>query len=268
MTRSAILLAAVFAAGGLVGWLVATRGSAAGAQQPAPTPAPLPAAPAAEQPPAKTDGAEAGIQAITAEYQKAFNAADAKAASTLWTTSGEYEGADGLLIQGREEIEKSLGAFFKAHPKATAEIRVESVKVMGRGLATAEGVVALKTPGEETAVESRYLALHTLEDGKWLAVSVKEWVPDPATDVSTKNLEWLVGEWAAKGDAGAEVSIVDSWGEEKMFITGKYTVMKDGKKMSSGTQVIGKNPGGGLRSWMFDSTGTTSDGIWLRDDKR
>jgi hypothetical protein len=44
--------------------------------------------------------------------------------------------------------------------------------------------------------------------------------------------------------------------------------MKDGKTISSGTQVIGRNPAGGLRSWLFDSTGTTSDGVWVRDENR
>jgi len=261
MTRFAFLLAAVFAAGGLAGWLASTREPAAVAQEPT-------VVLATAQPPAKAEGAEAGIKAITAEYAKAFTAHDAKAAAALWTANGEYEGAEGEVVTGRDEIEKSLAAFFKANPKATAEVRVESVKVMGRGLATAEGVVALKTPGAESVLESRYLALHTLEDGKWLAVSVKEWVPDPATDVSTKNLEWLVGEWTAKGDAGAEVKIVYAWDEDKVFITGKYTVTKDGKTISKGTQVFGRNPGGGLRSWMFDSSGTTSDGLWVRDDKR
>src|SRR5262245_44030857 len=94
----------------------------------------------------KPAGAEAGIKAITAEYARAFNAADARAAAALWTADGEYDGADDEPIKGRAAIEKSLAAFFKEHPKATATVRVESVRVMARGLATAEGVVVLKLP--------------------------------------------------------------------------------------------------------------------------
>ena len=258
MKRSALVIAVVAASVGLIGGLSLLRYPVVAAQQPAPP----------VEPSAKPDGAEAGIKAITAEYQKAFNAADAKAASMLWTVQGEYQGADGLLVQGRDEIEKSLAEFFKATPKLSVEVRVESVKVMSRGLATAEGVVAIKRPGEKVAVESRYSALHTLEGDQWLAASVSEWVTDPAIDVSTKNLEVLVGEWVAKGDAGSEVTIVYSWAEGGAFLTGKYTVMRDGKKISSGTQVFGQNPGGGLRSWMFDSSGTTSDGLWTRDGDR
>lgn len=260
MKHTACLITATVAVVGLVGGISLLRDPVAVAQEPA--------QPVETPPPAKAEGVEAGIKAITAEYQKAFNAADPKAAAMLWTAQGEYEGADGLFVQGREQIEKSLGEFFKANPKAMVDVRVESVKVMSRGLATAQGVVVMKMPGEEAAVESRYSALHTLEDGKWLAASVSEWVTDPATDVSTKNLEFLVGEWAAKGDAGAEVKIDYAWAEGGAFLTGKYTVTKDGEKVSSGTQVFGQNPGGGLRSWMFDSTGTTSDGLWTRDGER
>jgi uncharacterized protein (TIGR02246 family) len=255
---------AMLTAGGIIGWLVAqSRGPEARAEKKSAEQAVA----RVGQQPAKADGAEAGIKAITAEYAKAFNAADPKAAAALWTEEGEYEGADGEVIRGRAEIEKSFVEFFKARPKATAEIRVESVRVIARGLATAEGVVSLKIPGEEAALESRYTALHTLEDGKWLAVSIREWVPDPATEVTPKQLEWLIGEWVSKGDAGAEVKIVSAWDEDRMFITSKYTVTKDGKTISKGTQVIGRNPNGGLRSWLFDSSGTTSDGVWVRDGK-
>ncbi len=259
-TRS-LIPAALVAAGAAVGWLAtAARPTAAVAQPPAGS--------AAAPPPAKADGAEAGIKAITAEYARAFNAHDAKAAAALWTANGEYDGADGEAVTGRDAIEKSLAAFFRANPKVTAEVRVDRVRPLGRGLASVDGTVVTRLPGDAPAVESRYSALHTLEDGRWLAVSVGEWVPDPATDVTPKQLEWIIGEWAAGGDAGAAVKIVYAWDDDRAFITGKYTVTKGGETISKGTQVIGRNPGGGLRSWMFDSTGTTSDGLWVRDETR
>lgn len=254
MRRSGLLVATVFLAGGLAGRLVSMpAGSAADP-------------PRADRAPAT--GPEAGIKAATAEYVKAFNAGDAKAAAELWTATGEYVGSDGEVITGREEIEKDLAAFFKDNPKTKVEVKVESVRPMGRGLATAEGVVTVTKPGAEEPVLSRYTALHFLEDGQWRAASVKEWVPDPATDATVKNMEWLVGEWTAKGEAGDEVKIVYEWDEDKVFLNGRYSVTKDSKTLSKGRQVIGRNPTGGLRSWMFDSTGTTSDAIWTRDGKR
>jgi uncharacterized protein (TIGR02246 family) len=257
MKRSALLTAAAMAVAALAGWLATTtRPTAVVAQQPAAQPSPAAVAPG---------DAEAGVRAMAAEYARAFNAGDARAAAALWTDAGEYQGADGAVLRGRAAIEKKLAAFFKVNPKARAEVRVESVKAMGRGLAHATGVVAVKLPGHYAASESRYVALYVPEDGKWLAASVREWVPDPATALTPKQLEWLLGEWTSRGQGGSEVKMVYAWDDDKVFITGKYTVTKDGKTVSKGTQVIGRNPAGGLRSWMFDNTGTTSDGLWTHD---
>ncbi len=263
MKRQGFILIALFA-GGVAVMLAGFRDESP-AQEKAAIPA-APAAPAAAQP-AKADGAEAGIKVAAAEYQKAFNAGDAKAAAALWTVEGEYIADDGEVVSGRDAIEKSLAEVFKAHPKATAEVRVESVRVLGRGLASAEGTVIIKHAGNGEPIESQYTALHVNEDGVWRAASVSEWVPDPATNVTPKNLEWMIGEWSAKGEGG-EVKITYAWDDTKTFINGKYTVTKDGKTVSSGTQVIARNPAGGLRSWMFDSSGTFGESIWVRDEKR
>jgi uncharacterized protein (TIGR02246 family) len=259
MKRHGLVLVAAFAAGGLVSWLLTDdRGNPAAAQEKV--------APAAQPKPAD-GGVEAGIKASVAEYEKAFNAADAKAAAALWTAEGEYVSDGGEVARDRVEIEKSLAAFFKAHPQAKAEVRVESVRALGRSLATAEGVVRLKVPGEDEAAESRYTALHVLEGGRWQVASVHEWVPDPGTDITPQQLDWMVGEWAAKGEGG-EVKITFAWDENKVFINGKYAITKDGKAVSSGTQVFGPNPGGGIAVWTFDSSGTTGHGVWVRDGTR
>ena len=64
MKRSTLGMVAVLAAGVLLGWLATGRhGPTALAQQKPGDPA----APGAAQPPAKADGPEAGIQAVTAE---------------------------------------------------------------------------------------------------------------------------------------------------------------------------------------------------------
>jgi uncharacterized protein (TIGR02246 family) len=248
MNSRGVVLAAVIA----VGAAVAVAGF--GGRSPVET----------NQPPAPA-GAEAGIKAITADYEKAINAGDAKAAAALWTPEGEYVGYDGETLTGRAAIEKGLAEFLKQNPNAKTEVKVESVKPMGRGLAAVEGVVRLKVPGDDPVIETRYTALHVLDDGKWYAASVKEWVPDPATEVTPQQLEWILGDWTAKGNNG-ELKINYSWDETKTFIHGKYSVSKDGKSVTTGLQVIGRNPGGGLHAWTFDSSGTTSNGVWVRDE--
>ncbi|HET6574805.1 MAG TPA: hypothetical protein VFG68_14465, partial [Fimbriiglobus sp.] len=59
-----------------------------------------------------------------------------------------------------------------------------------------------------------------------------------------------------------------AWDENKAFLRGAYTLTKDGKPVSSGTQVIGQNPLGGLRAWVFDGSGTFGEAVWTRDGSR
>jgi len=219
-----------------------------------------PLAPADETP-------EAGIKKITEEYVKAFNAGDAKALSTLWTAQGEYIGIDGDVVRGQTAIEKSLAEVFKAHPKLQITIQLESIQSIGRQTARADGIVKLKDPNSTEVTETRYSALHVLEDGQWRAALVREWMPDPGLGAASKHLDWLVGEWTAKGEGG-NIAMSYAWDENKTFLRGKYSITKDGKTVTSGTQMIALNPAGGLRSWTFDSSGTFCSALWTRDENR
>lgn len=210
---------------------------------------------------------EASIKSITDQYVKAFNAHDGRTAASLWTENGEYTGEDGVTIRGRAAIEKSLTEEFKVNPKATLEVRLDSIRPLGRNTVMAEGIVKLKTPGNAETSETKYSVLHVLEDGKWLTASVHEWSLDPGTDAGTKFLDWHAGQWTAKGNRG-DVSITYTWDENKKFLHGTYSITKDGKVVGSGTHVIGLNPSGGLRSWSFDSSGAFSNAIWVQEGNR
>lgn len=220
-----------------------------------------------QQPTPVEQSPEAGIKSITQKYVKAFNAKDAKATAALWTENGEFTDVDGVLLHGRAAIEKSLSEEFQANPKAKIEASVDSVRLLGRQTAISEGIIKEKNPGSAEVSETRYSALHVFEEGQWLAASVHEWTVDPGTEAAAKHLDWLVGEWTAKGQRG-NISISYAWDENKKLLHGKYTIAKDGKTISSGTQVIGQNSSGGLRSWSFDSSGAVSNATWEREGNR
>lgn len=213
------------------------------------------------------EGIAAAINKTTADYVSAFNRGDAEAIAEMYTAEAEFEDTTGEMLNGRSAIKTSFASFFEANPKASIAVQVESVRPLGRGLATAIGVVRLELPDVEPVVETRYSALHVLEGERWRVASVREWMSDPATAVTPEQLEWLVGEWTASGDNGT-VHITYTWDESRVFLQGRYTIAQDAKVVSSGTQVIGRSPTGGLRSWLFDSSGTTQDAIWTRDHDR
>jgi uncharacterized protein (TIGR02246 family) len=258
-----VLVAGIAAGSGL---LVFAAGQNPGQKQQPGAQPPVPPVPGTAQ----ADSAnpvEAGVRQATAAYVKAFNAHDAKAAAALWTADGEYVGVDGVVVRGREAIEKSFAEEFKAFPKTEIQVKVTAVRPLGRQTAMTEGLVTAKLqPGGE-AQESRYSALQVFEDGTWKAASVREWVADPEAAAATKLLDFLAGQWTSKGHGGV-MAITYKWNDGKTFLTGHYSIMKDGKTTAAGTEVLTQDPNGGVRSWTFDNSGTFSEARWQRDGDR
>jgi uncharacterized protein (TIGR02246 family) len=219
---------------------------------------------AAESASSAESAAMAAVKKTAAAFMEAFNSGDAAAVAAFWTKDGEYVGPDEESLRGRGEIEKSYTEFFKEHPESKLEVTVESVRLLGRQTALEEGELKLSLADDEGPAVSRYSVLHVREDDGWRMASVREWVPDPQETVSLKDVEWLLGEWTAEGPE-ARVSITYSWDEDQAFLRGRFVLKKGDEVINSGTQLIGKNPAGGLRSWVFDRNGTFGESVWLRD---
>jgi uncharacterized protein (TIGR02246 family) len=256
----------------LIGLVAALAAGAAGALWLSRSPAQEKAPGAGQPAPAPQEGAGekspdvAAVRKAAAAFVKAFNAGDAKAVAALWTRDGEYVGPDGEKVRGRAALEKEFAEFFKKHPKARLEAQIESVRLFGAQTALEEGTLKVQIPGVERS-ESRYSVLHVREGDGWRVASVREWVPDPAEAVSLNDLAWLVGEWVAKAEK-IEVRTIYSWGADKLTLQCRYTIRRDGKETSSGTQIIGKDPARGLRSWLFDRSGAFGESVWERDGDR
>ncbi len=209
----------------------------------------------------------AAIRKTAAAFAKAFNSGDAKAVAAFWTKDGEYVGPDGDTLRGRAAITKGYAEFMKNNPGARLEVTIDSVRLLGRHTALEEGTLKLVLPDNPEPGVSRYSVLHVREEDGWRMASVREWVPDPQELVSLKDVAWLLGDWVARADKD-ELRIRYSWDEGGAFLRGRYTLKRDGKVFSSGTQIIGKDPRGGLRSWIFDSGGVFGESGWTRDGDR
>ncbi len=224
--------------------------------------------PAAKQDEAKAESPElAAVRKTAAAFARAFNRADAAAVAGFWTENGEYVGPDQEPVRGRKTIEKLYAEFFKDNPKAHLEVKVETVRLLGRSASLEEGTLKLRLAKDKKPGVSRYSVVHVREKNGWRMASVREWVPDPAELVSLKDLEWLVGEWAAKGNEG-ELRTRYSWDEDKVFLRCRFTLKKDGKVLAAGTQIIAKDPAGGLRSWLFDKSGSFGESTWTPEERR
>jgi uncharacterized protein (TIGR02246 family) len=236
---------------------VQAQGVQAPAQPPAPAGQPVPAPVA--------NAVETGVRQSAAEYVKAFNAHDANAAATLYTENAQFVSLDGVVLQGRAAIEKSLASSFKANPGDKIAITVQSVQPLSKQSAMVTGELTLTDPNSLEPIVTRYSAMEVLEDGAWRAATVREWMPNTQLTAAQRHLEWMVGQWTATG-LGGTFLINYTWGEPRTFLYGKYTLTRDGKVVSSGTDILAINAlEGGLRSWTFDNSGTFSNGVWTRE---
>ncbi len=216
----------------------------------------------------KPDSPEVAAVRQTAEaFARAFNQGDARAVAAFWTNEGEQIGADGETIHGRAAIEKAYTEFFKNNPKARLEVQIESVRRLGRQTVLEEGRLKVQLPGAKEPSVSRYSVLHVREEDGWRMAFAREWVPDPAELVTLKDVEWLIGEWVARSEE-TEARITYTWDDDKAFLRGRYTLKKGSEVLSAGTQVVSKDPAGGLRSWQFDRSGSFGEWAWARDANR
>jgi uncharacterized protein (TIGR02246 family) len=212
---------------------------------------------------------EAGVRQAIASYVDAFNQGDAAAVAAHWSESGEWIDPTGTPIQGRDAILAEMKAYFSSDTKPKIELLDLSVRFLAPSVAVEQGT-ALVTRPDMGASESPYFAIHVLEDGKWQLSSVRELAPRPLPPPShyeqLKDLEWLIGNWV-DDQGGAAVTLRGEWTANRNFISRSFTVMIEDRIDMSGTQVIGWDPAAEtIRSWVFDSDGGFTEGVWTRRD--
>ncbi len=206
----------------------------------------------------------AAVREAGRAYARAFNQHDAKALAALWTESGEYDGPDDEPVRGRAALEEAYASFFKENPKSTLDATVESVRLLGPRAATEEGTLRSGPGARKDRGETRFSAFLVLEEGGWRFASVREWVSEESPRVSLADVAWLEGDWASKRP-DREISLSYAYDEGRNFLVGKYRVTREGNSVTKGTQIIGRDPNGGLRSWQFEGDGGFGEWAWARD---
>jgi uncharacterized protein (TIGR02246 family) len=210
------------------------------------------------------DADTAAIKKATEAFLKAFEKGDPKAVAAFWTPQGEYIDENGVTVRGRQAIAKAYAELFKKHKGLKAEARDVALRFVSRDAAVEEGVLHVRGDKGQEATSARYSVLHVREDGKWLMALVREW---PIEGDTLRELEWLVGDWAAKTEGGSVRITFDRF-EGNSFIRGRST-FEEGDTKSTATQLVARDPSTGkLRSWVFESDGGFGSASWERDGKR
>lgn len=213
---------------------------------------------------AQDDPAVAEIKANVDKYSKAFNAGKAADVAVHFAAQGELVDDEGIVYQGRKEIEELLTAYFKKFPGAKLNVNVETVRVVGP-VAIEEGTRTLSTESAGSA-QLRYITTWAKVDKGWQIASLRDFSDDPLPSPNEllQPLAWLVGDWMSEGSE-AVVKISYRWSEDKNFLLGDFLVTNSDKVIMKSSQRIGWDPiVGKVRSWVFDSDGGFGEGSWTQ----
>jgi uncharacterized protein (TIGR02246 family) len=225
-----------------------------------------PNVPAAEA--TSADPLETEIRAVVADFVKAFDAGDAAKLTAHFAETGEIIDEDGNQYQGTDELKQLFGAFFLKFPSSKLMMDVESVRLVAPNVAIEEGSRLITTKEESDQALVRYSAVRTKVGERWVIASLREFSADPApapTDYLA-GLDWLIGEWVNEG-SDAVVKLRYAWSEDRNYILADLDIQKEGKVAMKCQQRIGWDPAQQkIRSWLFDSDGGFSEGIWTAGD--
>jgi uncharacterized protein (TIGR02246 family) len=210
---------------------------------------------------------EQQIRQSAEAFAKAYNEGDAKGIAAEFLPDGEYIDEFKNVFKGREAIEKELAAFFENSPGNSVEVTVEEIRFVGANMAIEEGYTSLTPPDDSAAVESRYVAVHLKQDGKWHLAVVRDLEAEvPTPHEHLRQLEWLIGDWIDESD-DATVRTSTYWSDDGNFILSDFHLETKGLRTLDGTQRIGWDPvANQIRSWVFDSEGGFVEGIWQREE--
>jgi uncharacterized protein (TIGR02246 family) len=208
------------------------------------------------------------ITNLAADYQKAYNAGDAKALAQFFTDDIQYTDENGQLTQGRSGLEQLLTDTFSENKGATIDIQVNSVRPLGTDVFEENGETMVTSPtGEKES--SSYTSIYVKKDDKWqIARLIESPVPDPSPAEQLSQLAWMIGSWKDSGGS-TDVETKADWARGNNFITRTFKVSDSGNPVLEGWQIIGWDPKEKrIRSWIFDSDGGYGQGTWTRDGNR
>src|SRR5262249_48017871 len=110
----------------------------------------------------------AAVRAAMQGFVKAFESRDGRAVRGWWVAGGEFRNVDGVVVGGRDALEKSLTALFARTPEVAAEVRPEPVRFLSNDAAVEEGTATVRRGRVEPDSHTRYRALLLREGGHWL----------------------------------------------------------------------------------------------------
>jgi len=201
------------------------------------------------------------------EYETAFASCDAKKIASMWSEKGTYIDSDGWEYSGRKAIEDKFKDFF-ARKKGTIAIVVKSVQPIGDSAAIEKGVATFSDLDGNALSSCTYTVVHVLNGGKWeIASATDHGEVDALSQLSVKDMAWMLGEWHAQGTYG-DATVITRFANGNNFLVTRFELKDKSGKGREEMQITGFDPTqNALVSWIFDSTGGFGQARWYKQGK-
>jgi uncharacterized protein (TIGR02246 family) len=225
--------------------------------------------PLAARPDVPKTGEEHAVHKLLDDYAAAYSKGDPQAVAAFFTTDAEYVKDDGQALHGSEAIRKALEQLFSHSKGLKLETKMISCRPLVPDACSVQIVATVKQPdGGQTTTQSRLIV--TKRNNEWLIAEAREGTETAmAAEASAplNALAWMIGEWVDTSDQ-VDVHISCDWFANKHFLVRSFNVTTDGQMDLQGTEILGFDPTTKqIRSWIFDSDGSYSEGVWTQKGK-
>ena len=214
----------------------------------------------------------AGLHKAADEFVTAYNNKDSAAIAALFTEDGEMTDVTGKdLTSGREQIKTRYERIFSGDPAAMA-IEVHSVRVVAPNIAIEDGTIHLTPSGDENAPprSTTYTAvLAKNPHGIWQIASTRS-LSDATDAIGQLDdlAEVIKGEWTSRTSDGVKLDIAFGWDPTGRFLAGEtLTTTADGEPQSGNIRIGWNAARKCIVSWIFDSKGGATQGVWTPTDE-
>lgn len=213
-----------------------------------------------------------GLEKAAKDFVAAFNNKDAAALAAMFTETGEITDLDATdITTGREDIKARYEAIFAMPKVAKIAIEVDTVRLVGPGLAIEDGTVHSTPPGDDPVVTSMdYTAVLQKDDkGVWHIASTRDLGDSSDAAGELAGLaQQLKGDWTCQKD-GLRLDLAFGWDDSGKYLIGDMLATASDAEPLKTSIRIGWDPANQTVTWWtFDDRGGFSKGNWtsLDDD--
>ena len=212
-----------------------------------------------------------GLRQVAEDFIVSFNEKDAAAIAALFAEDGEISNKNGsAIITGRDQIKAHYEEMFAEKDAPKVAIEVDTVRIIGPGLAIEDGTFHFTKPGEDSPVRSDNYAAVMQKDagGEWHVASSRILGDSTGLAGNLADLaEVLKGEWTCQsGDLRLDMAF--GWDDSGNYLIGQMLATRaDAKPMNTSIRFGWDAARKTISCWTFDDEGGFAKADWTPSDE-